>query len=130
MDAARQLKLLQNIANEMRNVHKIAADMGMTETELAFFNLLSSEGGDKEILQVSEDRAHYGKEEGPKKELAGLILESLETLAVIDWTHKEDVQREMRRKIKRHLRASGYGFDEIEALTSKLMDLARVRLGR
>lgn len=139
IDAARQLKLLQTIKDEMINVHKVAETMGISETELAFYNLLSNvvvgAGSSRpfsssDILKVAEEHAPYGEEKEPKKELAGLILESLEKLAVIDWIHKEDVQRQMRRQIKRHLRAAGYKLDEIEPLTTGLMELARVRLGR
>ncbi|MEC4686338.1 MAG: type I restriction endonuclease subunit R [Nitrospirota bacterium] len=130
IDAARQLKLLQTIKDEIINVHRVAETMGMSEAELAFYNLLSKEENDIGILRSDEEHASYGEDKEPKKELAGLILESLEKLAVIDWIHKEDVQRQMRRQIKRHLRAAGYKPDEIEPLTTGLMELARVRLGR
>ncbi|HDO22868.1 MAG TPA: type I restriction endonuclease subunit R [Nitrospirae bacterium] len=139
IDAARQLKLLQTIKDEMINVHKVAETMGISETELAFYNLLSNvvvgAGSPRPFsppasLKVAEEQAPYGEKKEPKKELAGLILESLEKLSVIDWIHKEDVQRQMRRQIKRHLRAAGYKLDEIEPLTTELMELARVRLGR
>jgi type I restriction enzyme R subunit len=53
-----------------------------------------------------------------------------QTLAVIDWAHKDDVQREMRREIKRHLRAAGLADDRMEEMTARLMDLARARLAR
>jgi type I restriction enzyme R subunit len=138
IDATTQLKLLQTIKDEMVNVHNVAEDMGMSESEFAFYNLLSNvvvgAGSPRpfsppDSFGVGEEQAPYGEEE-PKKELAGLILESLEKLAVIDWIHKEDVQRQMRRQIKRHLRAAGYKPDEIEPLTTGLMELARVRLGR
>jgi type I restriction enzyme R subunit len=49
---------------------------------------------------------------------------------VIDWIHKGDVQREMRKQIKGVLRAKGYQFDEVETLTTRIMDLARARLAR
>ena len=45
-----------------------------------------------------------------------------------DWIHKEDIQREMRKKIKGVLRDSNYEFEEIEEMTPKIMDLARARL--
>ena len=139
IDAARQLKLLQSVKDEMVNVHNAAEDMGMSESEFAFYNLLSNVDvvgagsprpfSSPDSLKVAEEQTAYGEKE-PKKKLAGLILESLEELAVIDWIHKEDVQRQMRKKIKRHLRAAGYKLNEIEPLTTKLMELARVRLGR
>jgi type I restriction enzyme R subunit len=49
-------------------------------------------------------------------------------LAVVDWPHKEDVQRRMRQAIKARLRAAGHTREQTEALTTRLMDLARVRL--
>jgi type I restriction enzyme R subunit len=130
IDAAKQLKLLQTITDEMKNVHKVAEEMGMSETEFAFYNILSKKDGDHGEGKISEERPSYGGRKGPNKELAGLIFESLEKLAVVDWMHKDDVQREMRRQIKRHLRAAGYKLEEVEPLTIKLMDLARVRIRR
>jgi type I restriction enzyme, R subunit len=49
---------------------------------------------------------------------------------VIDWQHKEDVQRQMRRAIKERLRTLGVTPDNIEAVTAKIMDVARARLKR
>lgn len=134
IDAAVQLKLFHTIRDEMRNVHKIAEAMEMSDTEFAFYNLLTKQNLDANLPKVqaleTEGKESYGNAHEPKRELAGLILESLEGLAVIDWVHKEDVQREMRRQIKKHLRIAGYRFDEIEPLTLRLMDLAKARLGR
>jgi type I restriction enzyme R subunit len=130
IDAAKQLKLLQTITDEMKNVHKVAEEMGMSETEFAFYNILSKKDGDHGEGKISEERPSYGDRKGPNKELAGLIFESLEKLAVVDWIHKDDVQREMRKQIKRHLRAAGCKLEEVEPLTIKLMDLARVRIRR
>ncbi len=130
IDAAKQLKLLQTITDEMKNVHKVAEEMGMSETEFAFYNILSKKDGDYGDGNISEEQPPYGDRKEPNKELAGLIFESLEKLAVVDWIHKDDVQREMRKQIKRHLRAAGYKLEEVEPLTIKLMDLARVRIRR
>jgi len=43
---------------------------------------------------------------------------------------KEDVKREMRRQVKRILRASNYPKDKIESVTAQLFDLARARFVR
>ncbi len=45
-------------------------------------------------------------------------------------SQKDDIQREMRKKIKRHLRASGMETDRIESLASEIVDLAKVRQER
>ena len=49
---------------------------------------------------------------------------------MIDWTMKDDVQREMRRRVKRQLRTAGFSPDEIESTTSDILDVARRSLAR
>jgi hypothetical protein len=68
--------------------------------------------------------------DGGRRARAAQILAELKDLAVVDWIHKEDVQRRMRQAVKRNLRGSQVPRELIEPLTSKLMDLARVRLAR
>lgn len=43
---------------------------------------------------------------------------------MIEWAEKEDVKREMRKRIKRQLRESKCPKDKIEGLTQQLLDLA------
>ena len=49
---------------------------------------------------------------------------------IVDWWEKDDVQRQMRSKIKRHLRASGVGPGSVESLASDILDLTKVRTVR
>ena len=59
------------------------------------------------------------------------IAKALEVYAaVVDWQHKEDVQRQMRRSIKEQLRELGMEANKIEATTAKIMDVARARYAR
>ena len=51
-------------------------------------------------------------------------------VAIVDWSKKADVQREMRRQIKRRLPADVYDRDEQERLAAALIDLLKVRKGR
>jgi type I restriction enzyme R subunit len=48
----------------------------------------------------------------------------------VDWQQKEDVQRQMRRAIKEHLRSIGVDAGAIEAATASMMDVARKSLAR
>ncbi len=57
-------------------------------------------------------------------DLAAVIFETLEAEAVLDWINKEDVQREMRRKVKRQLRLANCPKEYIEELTMEVMDWA------
>lgn len=59
------------------------------------------------------------------------VAKAIEEYAlVVDWQQKEDVQRQMRRAIKVRLRALGMESSKIEAVTAKVMDVARARLAR
>ena len=49
---------------------------------------------------------------------------------LVDWWQKDDVQREMRKKIKRRLRAARVDADAVESLAADIVDLARVRSDR
>ncbi len=136
ISAAEELKRLQGFVNEMRNLNKVAQDLGFSESEYALYRIINAEkttqteeSGLKGLL-VKEPSAVYNVKGNEQKELTHSIMEALEKLAVIDWVHKDDVQREMRKQVKGILRAKGYQFDEVETLTAKIMDLARVRLAQ
>ena len=45
---------------------------------------------------------------------------------IVEWTTKEDVKREMRKKIKKQLRVSPCPKEKLESLTQQLIDLATV----
>jgi type I restriction enzyme R subunit len=65
------------------------------------------------------------------RDLASLIDEAVEPYTdLVDWWQKDDVQRQMRSKIKRQLRASGIAADQVERLASEIVDLAKIRLDR
>ena len=49
---------------------------------------------------------------------------------LVDWWQKDDVQREMRKKIKRRLRDARFDADAVESLAADIVDLARVRTCR
>jgi len=127
---AEALKRLQQLADEMRSLRKKAESLGLSEDALPFYNLLTDDGDSAQGGQIAEPRAKYRTSKDDPRVLAKEILEALRGLAVIDWTQKDDVQREMRREIKRRLRAAGFVDDRIEPMTGRLMELARARLAR
>ena len=133
IDAVEELRQLNLIVNELRGLKKTAEDFGLSETEFALYKILEdtkSEIGAEESagFMVREPAAVYGASDDKNKSLSREIMKSLEPIAVIDWVHKDDVQREMRKMIKGVLRDRGYGFDEVELFVNKIMDLVRVRL--
>ncbi len=63
-----------------------------------------------------------------KKELASLLEELLTPhVAIVDWTHKEDVQREMRRLIKKQLKAASYPAEKVDSVAESVVDLLKKR---
>lgn len=109
---------LKELVEEAQSVKKTADALGLSETEFAFYGILKTE---LEPYEVEEDTI---------KRLSVDAVKSVEGCVVIDWTTKDDVQRVMRRDIKRLLRKEKCPEDRIEPLTLRLLDLARVRLKR
>lgn len=127
--AAEQLRLLGDVVRDMKNVHATAQAVGLDEAGFAIYELLGTADGG-----IAGDNGTNASADvvvdGGRRDQAAQILADLQDLAVIDWVHKEDVQRRMRQAVKRNLRGAGYPREQLEALTAKLMDLARVRLTR
>jgi type I restriction enzyme R subunit len=81
---------------------------------------------------VGEDPAGYAGApiDEPRKELVSLIEEAVAShTAIVDWVHKEDVQREARAQVKRQLRAARFPQERIETLANEIVDLMKARRG-
>ena len=79
-------------------------------------------------MVVEEKKAEYN---AANRDLASLIDESVAPFTdIVDWWEKDDVQRQMRRGIKRHLRAGGLGSEAVEKLATDIVDLTKVRADR
>ncbi len=129
IDAAEQLELFQRLVDEMRGHERAAGEVGLTETGFAIYGVLA--GGTMLRTSESGELNWKGTTDESKKDLAEIIEEMLTPMTkIVDWTHKDDVQKEMRRKVKRQLKAAKYPADEVELLTASLIDLMRVRRGK
>ncbi|MGZ3456965.1 MAG: type I restriction enzyme endonuclease domain-containing protein [Archangium sp.] len=125
IDAATQLQLFQRVIDDARNEAGAAQQAGLSDFAFAIYGVLD-EG---EQPRAGEPDIVYNES---RKDLASLIQEAIEpSTAIIDWSSKEDVQREMRQSIKKHLRAARFGdAAKVEAATARIMDLARARRKR
>lgn len=127
LDDVKEFQMLKDLAQDLASVDEDARNHGVTADVLPFFRLLQQaiEDTSKTEASVHEDSA------GDLGSLASDMVTMLQDMAVIDWTRKEEVQREMRQAIKRKLRIQ-YGFpsDKIESTTLAIMELARVHLSR
>jgi len=124
IDAAEQLSLLQQLKQTIEGEQQVAKDLGLQAQGFAIYGLLQqSRPGTLRDDAVACNEAN--------RDLASLIDEAVEPFTeLVDWWQKDDVQRQMRAKIKRQLRASGIEADQVESLASEIVDLAKVRLDR
>ncbi|KYG02153.1 DEAD/DEAH box helicase [Sorangium cellulosum] len=128
IDAAKQMLLFDEVKKKIHNRAQTAETLGLSETGLAIYGLIS----ERKPLNAAETTGNaYGKVDEAKKELASLLEEQIEPqVSLVDWVHKDDVQREMRRRIKRQLRAAGFAGDTIDATADSIVDLMKRRRGR
>lgn len=132
ISSAEQLRRLGTLKSELESVGNIARALNLSEAGFAMYELLiTTKRNGSELPRVAEDRATYhGDRDEESRALAELLEQEIAALAVIDWRTKDDVQREMRRRVKRHLRAAGIDADRLDAIANGLLDIARRGLPR
>jgi type I restriction enzyme R subunit len=119
LDAAQQLKLFEALRTELRGHNEVAESLGMTETSFAIYGLIA----DPKPMTLAEPRGPaYGKIDEAKKELAEILEEQLAAqVGIVDWTTKDEVQREMRRLIKRQLKAASVPDEKRETMAESIV---------
>ncbi|MEX1023213.1 MAG: type I restriction endonuclease subunit R [Dehalococcoidia bacterium] len=135
IDAAEGCKRLAVLRSQISREEAIAAEHGLTPVSFAVYGLLSGDtvGGEANAgaRQVRDESDGYVPEFDERlKEVARDIDAVLqEHRAIIDWRENLDVQREMRRDIKRLLRDTGrYAEEELDELVRQVVEVARRRL--
>jgi type I restriction enzyme R subunit len=113
LSAAEQFAQLVPIIEELRHgTTSQAHGLGLSETDLAFHGVL--------------ERAEVADATDVARRVGGVLRE----LVVIDWIHKDDIQREMRRALRRELRGSNVDKAALEGLLNDLLEIARARLAQ
>ncbi len=108
LEAAQIITELIGLAKQMRDTPKRGAKLGLTEDEMAFYDALVDHGNVKELM--SDDILAA---------IAHDLVDAIRRSVTIDWTQKEAVRADLRRKVKRLLRRHGYPPDKrAEALVT------------
>ena len=136
IDAAEGCKRLAALRDQITREEAIALEHGLTPVSFAVYGLLANAsaggGGTASAAPAfAEDLEPYDAEfDGGLKDVASNIEVVIqEHRSIIDWRENLDVQREMRRDIKRLLRGAGrYGEDELDELVRQVVEVARRRL--
>ena len=134
IDAAEACRRLKALGRQVRGEADVAAGHGLSPIAFAITALLDGlpqEGPPQErasATAIGEEQAPYRARFNEETKAIARRIDGLldRHKAVIDWQSNLEVQREMRRDIKRALRPNGdYTEKRLEELASRIVDLAR-----
>jgi type I restriction enzyme R subunit len=75
--------------------------------------------------------AYAVKPDTVKVDLATVLEDNVkDQITIVDWVNREDVQKEMRKRLKRLLRLTNRGDEEAVTLAELVVDLLKRRNGR
>lgn len=120
-----QLELLLGMVGTIESDHKKAADdLGLTQTELAFYNILMAEVAARSGDEVVGEAVH----EEIKKASQVLVGMFVEATKIVDFFKKGDEVKRMKKAIKRAILECS--FDDaaiVSAVQERFMDLAKTK---
>jgi len=113
IETAQVIMELIGMAKEMRDSPKRGESLGLNDDELAFYDALIDHGDVREVMgdEILAKIAHD-------------LVESIRRSVTIDWTQKEAVRADLRRKVKRLLRRHGYPPDKQAAAVITVLEQA------
>lgn len=103
------------LAGNMREATKRGEDLKLTEDELAFYD----------ALEVNDSAVKILGDEVLCK-IAREIVQSIRNTVAIDWTIRENIQAQMRVKVKHVLRKHGYPPDKQKKATDTVLEQAHL----
>lgn len=115
LEAAQVILEWIEMAKEMREAPHRGQALGLTADEMAFYDALVSHGGVKDVM---DDKVLAA--------IAHDLAEAIRSSVTIDWTQKEAVRADMRRKVKRLLAKHGYPPDKQPAAVVTVIEQAEV----
>ncbi|KAA2219904.1 type I restriction endonuclease subunit R [Maribacter flavus] len=115
LDSIAAIKHLLDIANTMKEDDKRTKELGLTEDELAFYDLLSANSA---IIN----------EAGPIQDLVHAVVDSVKKNLQLDWTKKENARAAIRLAVKKELRGK-VPFSELDKLLKEVIEQAEGQYG-
>ncbi len=115
IEAAQVVQELIEIAKQMREAHGRGERLGLSDDEVAFYDAL---GVNDSAVQVLGDET--------LQQIAVELTNQIRRSVTIDWTVKESVRADIRRRVKRILRKHGYPPDRQERATQNVLEQAEL----
>lgn len=110
LDSIAAIKHLLDIATEFQNDDIRTKELGLTEDELAFYDLLSA---NEKILNQT----------GPIQDLVHRVVALVKKNLQLDWTKKEDARSAIRLAVKKELKGK-VPFSELDKLLKEVLEQA------
>jgi type I restriction enzyme R subunit len=115
LDSIAAIKHLLDIANEFKNDDKRTRELGLSEDELAFYDLLTA-------------NEHLINQTGPIQDLVHTVVASVKKNLQLDWTKKEDAKAAIRLAVKKELRGK-VPFSELDKILKEVIEQAEGQYG-
>jgi len=107
---AEMIARLLEMAKWVRDMKNRGHDLGLSTEEVAFYDALAENGSAREVMQSDQLRL-----------MARELAEMVRKMPKLDWTQRESVRADLRRKVRRLLAMYGYPPDLSEDATQLVL---------
>ncbi len=127
----RQLELLLEMVDNIDVEHKKAAqDIGLSETEYAFYNILTAE-----VANVAESKGDYVVDDTVMGEVKvttqTLVNKFDEATEIVDFFNKQDEVKRMKKEIKRAIIDQSFGEPSlVKVVQERFMELGKTKFNK
>ena len=115
ISTAQMIAQLLELAKWVREAKRHGQELGLSSEETAFYDALAENGSAKEVMKSDQLRL-----------MARELAEMVKKMPKLDWTQRESVQADLRRKVRRLLAIYGYPPDLSEDATQLVLKQAEL----
>jgi type I restriction enzyme R subunit len=112
---AQMISQLLELAKWVREAKRHGRDLGLSDEEVAFYDALAENGSAKAVIKSDELRL-----------MARELAEMVKKMPRLDWTQRESVRADLRRRVRRLLAMYGYPPDLSEKATQLVLRQAEL----
>jgi type I restriction enzyme R subunit len=115
LTTAQVLDELIKLAKDIKESDKQMTDLGLSESEMAFYDALSDNDSANDVLGDQQ-----------LVDLARVLVEKIKNSTKVDWTIKDSVQAKLRVEVRRLLRKYGFPPDKAKLATETVLSQAKL----
>jgi type I restriction enzyme R subunit len=115
ISTAQMIAQLLELAKWVREAKRHGDELGLSKQETAFYDALAENGSAKEVMKSDQLRL-----------MARELAEMVKKMPKLDWTQRESVRADLRRKVRRLLAMYGYPPDLSEDATQLVLKQAEL----